>query len=72
MSQLAASELGAGDATRSEQGDAGRGPEPADRIEVRLLGPLQVRRADGSLVHPQEWRTGKTVDLLRLLATRAG
>ena len=49
-----------------------RDVDPADRIEVRLLGPLQVRRADGSLIHPREWRTGKTVDLLRLLATRSG
>ena len=46
--------------------------DPDDRIEVRLLGPLQVRRADGSLIHPREWRTGKTVDLLRILATRSG
>lgn len=44
----------------------------SDRVEVRLLGPLQVRRADGSLVHPREWRTGKTVDLLRILALRSG
>ncbi len=72
MSQLVISEVGDRGAMRSVQGDAGREPDPADRIEVRLLGPLQVRRADGSLVHPQEWRTGKTVDLLRLLATRAG
>ena len=43
-----------------------------DRIEVRLMGPLQVRRTDGTLVHPREWRTGKTVDLLRLLALRSG
>lgn len=44
----------------------------SDRVEVRLLGPLQVRRADGSLVHAREWRTGKTVDLLRILALRSG
>lgn len=46
--------------------------EVSDRIEVRLLGPLLVRRRDGSLVHPREWRTGKTSDLLRILALRAG
>lgn len=37
-------------------------------IRIRMLGQLQVRRADGSLVKPDEWRTGKTTDLLRLLA----
>ncbi len=72
MSQLVVGEVTARGATRPAGGDDGCRPEPADRIEVRLLGPLQVRRADGSLIHPQEWRTGKTVDLLRLLATRAG
>ena len=72
MSQLVVSEVSDRGAARPTQGDAVCVPDPADRIEVRLLGPLQVRRADGSLVHPQEWRTGKTVDLLRLLATRAG
>ncbi|PZS31587.1 MAG: hypothetical protein DLM59_09700 [Pseudonocardiales bacterium] len=44
----------------------------SDRIEVRLLGPLRVRRADGSLVDPREWRTGKTADLVRLLALNGG
>ena len=38
------------------------------RIEVRLLGPTTVRRADGTVVSPREWRTSKTLDLLRLLA----
>ena len=42
-----------------------------DRIEIRLLGRLYVRRGDGSVVEPSEWRTGKTVDLLRLLALEA-
>lgn len=37
-------------------------------IEVRLLGPLVVRRGDGSLVGAAEWKTTKTLDLLRLLA----
>ncbi len=72
MSQLVVSEVVDRGPTRSTEQDSGCEPEPADRIEVRLLGPLQVRRADGSLVLPHEWRTGKTVDLLRLLATRAG
>ena len=72
MSQLVISAVSDHGAARPADADAGCEPDPADRIEVRLLGPLQVRRADGSLVHPHEWRTGKTVDLLRLLATRAG
>ena len=72
MSQLVMRDVTDRSATGAAVVDAGSAPDPADRIEVRLLGPLQVRRADGSLVHPQEWRTGKTVDLLRLLATRAG
>ncbi len=60
------------DAVRTLDDAIDQNADPADRIEVRLLGPLQVRRADGSLIHPREWRTGKTVDLLRLLATRSG
>jgi DNA-binding SARP family transcriptional activator len=35
-----------------------------------MLGPLQVTRVDGTQVQPREWRTGKTTDLLRLLALR--
>ncbi|MGW0230110.1 BTAD domain-containing putative transcriptional regulator [Actinopolymorpha singaporensis] len=50
-----------------ESGDLG-----VDRIEVRLLGPLRVRRPDGSIVPSGAWRTGKTTDLLRLLALNAG
>jgi DNA-binding SARP family transcriptional activator len=45
--------------------------ESIDRIEIRLLGPLYVRRADSTLVEPGAWRTGKTLDLLRLLALDA-
>ena len=45
--------------------------ESTDRIEIRLLGPLYVRRADSTLVEPGAWRTGKTLDLLRLLALDA-
>ncbi len=43
-----------------------------DSVEVRLLGPLLVRRADGSVVGPEEWRSSKTLDLLRLLALNGG
>ncbi|CAN5188758.1 hypothetical protein BH20ACT5_BH20ACT5_14610 [soil metagenome] len=43
----------------------------AERVEIRILGSFRVRRADGSLVASQEWRTGKTADLLRLLAVRS-
>lgn len=42
-----------------------------DRIEIRMFGRLLVRRADGSLVDSDEWSTGKTADLLRLLALNA-
>jgi DNA-binding SARP family transcriptional activator len=45
--------------------------ESTDRIEIRLLGPLHVRRADSTVVEPGAWRTGKTLDLLRLLALDA-
>jgi DNA-binding SARP family transcriptional activator len=41
-------------------------------IEVRLLGPLLVRRADGSVVAAGEWKTAKTLELLRLLALNGG
>lgn len=41
-------------------------------IRVRLLGELEVRRRDGSLVEPGEWRTAKNMDLLRLLALGNG
>lgn len=37
-------------------------------VEIRLLGSLRVRRSDNSAVKASEWRTGKTIDLLRLLA----
>ncbi len=43
-----------------------------DLVEIRLLGSLHVRRADGSLVEPSDWRTRKTHDLLRILALRVG
>lgn len=41
-----------------------------NQVEIRILGPLAVRRADGSVVDVRELRTGKTADLLRLLALR--
>ena len=43
-----------------------------ETIEIRLFGPMLVRRADGSVVQQAEWRTSKTMDLLRLLALNAG
>ncbi len=39
-----------------------------DRIEIRMFGRLFVRRSDGEIVDADEWSTGKTADLLRLLA----
>ena len=42
----------------------------AERIEIRVLGSLRVRRADGAIVQPAQWRTSQTADLLRLLALR--
>ena len=44
----------------------------APALEIRLLGPFQVRRHDGTIVDRGEWRTGKVSDLLRLLALRNG
>lgn len=41
-------------------------------VEVRLLGRLSVRRIDGTFVENNEWRTGKTADLLRVLALAGG
>lgn len=37
-------------------------------IQIRMLGGLVVHRPDGTEVPPGAWRTGKTADLLRLLA----
>ncbi|MET1037429.1 MAG: BTAD domain-containing putative transcriptional regulator [Aeromicrobium sp.] len=44
-----------------------RGTAP-DRTEIRMFGRLFVRRSDGEVVGADEWSTGKTADLLRLLA----
>ena len=41
-------------------------------VEVRMLGALQVHRPNGTVVEPGEWRTGKTADLVRLLALHGG
>ena len=41
-------------------------------IEIRILGRLRVRRPDGTIVDNAEWRTGKTADLVRLLALAGG
>jgi DNA-binding SARP family transcriptional activator len=38
------------------------------QTEIRLFGRVWVRRGDGTVVRPTEWRTTKTLDLLRLLA----
>lgn len=39
-----------------------------DRAEIRMFGRLFVRRSNGEIVTADEWSTGKTADLLRLLA----
>lgn len=51
-------------------GDGGRAPE--GWAEVRVLGPLRVRLADGTVVGERDWRTGKNADLLRWLALHVG
>ncbi|WP_298456728.1 BTAD domain-containing putative transcriptional regulator [uncultured Cellulomonas sp.] len=43
-----------------------------DWIEIRVLGPLRVRSADGDLIRDKDWRTGKNADLLRWLALEGG
>jgi DNA-binding SARP family transcriptional activator len=42
------------------------------QTEVRVLGPLIVRDADGKVVDRSEWRTKKTRCLLRMLALQVG
>lgn len=44
----------------------------SDVVRVRLIGPLEVHRADGTLVDPAEWKTRKTRDLFRLLVLHEG
>ena len=41
-------------------------------VHVCVLGDLRVTRRDGTEVRVEEWRTGKTRDLLRLLALGGG
>jgi SARP family transcriptional regulator, regulator of embCAB operon len=41
-------------------------------IRIRLHDGLDVQRSDGTRVDQREWRTGKTRDLLRLLALADG
>ena len=45
-------------------------PHPV--LRVRLLGDLCVQRPDGTIVRYDEWSTGKTADLLRILALNNG
>jgi DNA-binding SARP family transcriptional activator len=45
---------------------------PTNLLTIRMLGPLEVRRPDGSDVDPNEWRTKKAADLVRLLALADG
>jgi DNA-binding SARP family transcriptional activator len=41
-------------------------------VRIRLLGELEVLRDDGTSVSLEEWRTGKTIDLLNILALNNG
>jgi SARP family transcriptional regulator, regulator of embCAB operon len=45
---------------------------PHSTIRVRVLGGLDVVRADATHVAVDEWGTGKTMDLMRLLALANG
>ena len=42
------------------------------RVQVSILGSLRVVRPDGTVVPVEDFRTGKTMDLLRLLALSNG
>jgi DNA-binding SARP family transcriptional activator len=58
-------------ATNGSVPQSGRSASPGavmQQTEIRLFGRVWVRRSDGTVVQPTEWRTTKTVDLLRLLA----
>lgn len=48
------------------------GPRTTPPVLVRLLGGLEVVRRDGTVVPPAAWRTGKTMDLFRMLALADG
>lgn len=41
-------------------------------IRIRFLGSTEVRRPDGTVVGCAEWRTGKNIDLLRILGLSNG
>lgn len=41
-------------------------------LRVKVLGDLVVHRGDGTTVERSEWRTSKTMDLLRILALSNG
>jgi DNA-binding SARP family transcriptional activator len=43
-----------------------------EHVRICVLGELSVTRRDKSKVRVDEWRTGKTRDLLRILALRNG
>jgi DNA-binding SARP family transcriptional activator len=45
---------------------------PHPDLRIRILGDLEVQRPDGTIVGCDEWRTGKTMDLLRILALNNG
>ena len=43
-----------------------------ETVRIRILGGLNALRVDGTPVATEEWRTGKTRDLVRLLALDNG
>lgn len=43
-----------------------------ENVRICVLGGLHAQRRDGTRVEPDEWRTGKNMDLLRLLALKNG
>ncbi|WP_134741388.1 bacterial transcriptional activator domain-containing protein [Nocardioides sp. 503] len=45
---------------------------PQNNIKIEVLGELVARRCDGTIVGHDEWRTGQTRDLLRILALNNG
>jgi SARP family transcriptional regulator, regulator of embCAB operon len=51
---------------------SGEAMQQGHTIRIRLLGDFEVHRSDGTRVELEEWRTGKTRDLLRLLALADG
>ena len=47
-------------------------PTTEPLLEIRLLGPMVVLRRDRSMIDDADWNSGKTRDLLRLLALQSG